>query len=1445
MDGAGGLIDYDGDGFFDDLSGGDSVEVKIFIGVVCELSTPNPASEICPVNVCPFNQFYVSAKTNCGNSFKEFPPGPQGFNIIYGPTSVDNPNAVGIPIGAPQVTGYDFGTFGDLGTASSPNPTSSTQEVIFCYDFTAENFNACASSDIHLSVLFSGPEGYIFDMEIDSAVLSTDGGATYTVPADLSTDVTWDSIDMTNRQLKIALGDPAASVCYKYFITMDSAWCPPPAFWFGSQQVVETCDDGGCGMDGCDLVRACKNVTFYGNAEHYDCVCVLNGGVRELYRANYGYTDASKTTPVERADVSLDNQRRFLPCDTMILDYWYVISDPHTLSLSLEELRLNLRSRGSDGTTGSNVNTLLAINSSTVNLIELSFQKQGTSYAGRTSFDMSNLPSCVAGGWRHNFNNVSIGDNSISTNSSSDFDDGKGISFQLDNSCQSDTTSGCLDEFLNFLNYEVNDTINIKVSVAIAKNYYREALIKTGAGAPAASTSHTMTIIGLVRRYDAGCEIENHAGDCGINTVWFGALPGDIEAVSQVDLNSCGGNIEHTFYLNSELPLDGSDTWFNEEFRPIQNIFDVDDPFFTPMAYCGNATVINYVDGVPMAIPITPKEVDNLFCVPVTGYPEEVCAVESGDQGTLFWNPYEAGAMALGVGNIRSDSLKIKYDFCLLCPEEISVTNYKMVYDYGYCANPPFSSSDFFCNGEDVCVALGESGTSNGPSWAELLFGPEGDSCIYRFYDSCSANVVINDMRTPIQNVQATLGTGAGVLIASNSPGISEEIQAINICNPDPSQTAMGVAASVTLPASVRLENVYSDPSGTIPLTTSLVSDNGLEKTYTITLPEDTLAPNNTCYILYVGTTLLFCPDPGELPPMVCINALSGCAPVELRAALSGPNGCGNTEVCYNYISGEVGVQNDWFDLPDNPQLCDTLTFNALIKNVKQLVLLDLDPKFTIPNGLTIIPNSWEVAYPGGPTTMGAWTAIPDPDIINGNKYSYTNDANWSTFIDVNGLEGVSISNATLDSNKVSFRFRAVTNCDEFLSGSRLQVETQATDPCSDDKITAGIVDSPPVVIDGADPADNAQLLQISNPDALNCMATVNTFGITALNTSSQPTSDTVITCITLPESLVYVPNSINLVTHPSFPVMETVTTIGDNTEICFVSPPIGPSGSMSLTFDAAVAIDAECGDITIQSDIKSLVQDLSCSTGNPSACDVFVQNSINNQLNVSIKPPFIAEDLVVLLDCATHPDSVALYYEYTINHNGPDASNQPYTINFYADMDGDKNVNANIDNLLGTESNQFSVNDGSSIQISGTINIASDEACPVLFEVVYGTTCACDREEAYFNTIELRALSDFKEPISMCPGSCFDIEVCDFVQAGSDSILGATDIPYIPSIDWIAANCYSFPHDSSGATVVKGPISAFLDYTELTNNSAGTAAGSDGLLIAEASNQTLSLIHI
>jgi len=813
---------------------------------------------------------------NCGTSFRHFPTGLSGFSITHGATSVTNPNEYGIPTANPSLSGYDFGTFGDLGTAASPNPTASTQEVIFCYDFESQNFNNCTDNEVFLQITFSGSERFIYDIDVLSAELSVDGGSTYTSTANLASDSTWTNMGSDTRQLQIDLGSTDANICYKYVLEMDSATCSPLSYWFGSQQVLERCNDPACGPGGCEMVRACRTATFVGNPEHYDCPCSIEGDLRELYRKNYGYTDATKTTKVKREDVSIDDQGRFLPCDTMVVDYWYVITDQHIIDNVDKSFLSFIHSyRGNSTNRGSIAGAELMPNPSSNELLELSVQKVGVPYANRQILDLSTLAGCIGAGFTHDFEELPWdGDHLLTcSNSSVDILDGVEIGFRLYNyskvnECLGTSTEGgdCLDEFLAVTNYEAGDTIRVAYSHEMMKNPYRQAYLSAGLDPGPASEDHFFRTSALIDMIDEnGGTVCNTrvANDCAVDPIYKGTCPGFVSSISKVNFEECGGSVEHTFYMNPEIPIG----WFADEFRPIFNIQNVIDPLHAPMSFCGNGEVINYANGNPMVIPISPDSTENLFCVTVAGYTDDVCGIESGTSGELIWNPENAGAMALGLGNVTMDSLTIKYDFCLTCPELINALDYQMVYDYGYLCETIPDDCHYVCannSTDEICTAVPGN-------WIDDV----RDS-LFNSLGNLGPNVAINDTRTPIAPATTALGFGASTLLASGSPGVSEEIQAIDICNPDTGETATGVGASITIPSSVRLEDVYSDAGGTTPLTWTLVSDDGLEKIYSVTLSSDTFAPQE-CTTIYVGTTLLFCPDPTDLPPTICVATISGC----------------------------------------------------------------------------------------------------------------------------------------------------------------------------------------------------------------------------------------------------------------------------------------------------------------------------------------------------------------------------------------------------------------------------------------------------------------------------------------------------------------------------------------------------------------------------------------
>ena len=109
--------------------------------------------------------------------------------------------------------------------------------------------------------------------------------------------------------------------------------------------------------------------------------------------------------------------------------------------------------------------------------------------------------------------------------------------------------------------------------------------------------------------------------------------------------------------------------------------------------------------------------------------------------------------------------------------------------------------------------------------WDELNL----DTLLFK-QDRISEVFLLNDMRDPLTPVSVT--NNGPNLLASGSPGVSVELQEIELCNPDVDDNATGVGMTVSIPSSIRLEDVYTDASGTMPLVSTIVSDDGINKIY-------------------------------------------------------------------------------------------------------------------------------------------------------------------------------------------------------------------------------------------------------------------------------------------------------------------------------------------------------------------------------------------------------------------------------------------------------------------------------------------------------------------------------------------------------------------------------------------------------------------------------------
>ena len=1380
FDGAGvGLEDLDMDGNVDDLGGGQSISVELDIAVLCGVNEVDPTALDCPSIDCGFATFYVRAKSNCGNQFTRFPTVDNAFSIQYGPTAVSNVGEVNLGEDTAPIFGYDFGKIGEkpMGTILTGMAT-----VELCYDFNAENMSPCPSgADLSFKMSFSGDSRMVQDFEVVPGSMSytVDGGAPNSI-ADGSETWMSDPLDDGKRMLIVDGGSETGVVCYQVGIQLDTAYCGPIQYIAVSQQVIEYCEDCDC-----EIVKACKNTQFGIDPEFYDCPCLV-GHTISPSRKNYGFADHAMTIPLTKEDVLMscpEDVNRYTVGDTMQIEVAYDIKDLDALrNMNMWQFRAYIYDPNGIGSivNGTGLPVIPDPDAGGIMAIEIN------TGSGRYAFSFDELASCESGDKQvgfpalaqygtRDFSSMSGVNRNSCGNSASDYRDGLTNVLNVRNAQQSNecgrvtnsTGGNCLQDFFDLHNFEVGDSIIFHYEFPMIRNPLRAAAIEAGWNPPLSNQMRLFFNMSMYNFDEFGnasyCYTLN-SGSCGSEPIVEVADFGGVTAFTEMDLDNCGGEVTHTFKIASPPPVG----WYGCEFKPIINIDDVDLPIIGPLAYCNSAEVTDF-DGNITAVSV--DSTINLSCTPVAGYPEDLCAIEDGELGYAVMDLASQGIRPLGVGLLNNDSLTLSYDLCMLCPSDFAL-DYELIYDYSLVSRRTVEACAFLCNqssnaDRSWCDELEFPGSSN---YYDLLML---DTLQFQL-DESSMDFLVNDNRMPDAGMSAS-NEGAE-LVASGIPGVSVEYQEIELCNADDTTVQMNVQGSVSVPSAVKFVGAYTTPDGSgTPLNTILISDDGTTKTYSI----ETLASSlgvGECETVYIGTTLLFCPVASALPPQICVNAVSGCTPPEVAAALGGSGTCGGGQTCYAYVFGEAGLQTEWYATPTNAELCQTDTFYIRIKNTKTVTLLDLETSIINVPGLNIDPTSWAVAYPGGNvgftgtfgTLTGDGTAasvdaafmpISAPN-LNGQVYSWNDDADWIPQVDMNGLPGVF---AMADSNNISIRFIGITDCDNFLSGAKMQTETNVSDPCSPGMLMSGLVDTQPIVIDGANPLDNAQILTTAQPKMAFCTGGSSTFGLTALNISENPTSPEVETCITIPmDALTYELGSIAF-TSPSYtPMNISETPDGDNMVVCFDSPPLMPGQKFSVQFQATQPETALCGPIILGMDVKSFEPAVVCATAPSMMCGVFVQNSINSSLIIETGPPLETVDVRLNRDCSSSTNPEQFCYEVDL-FNPADANfTGDIRVGIHDDVLADGLLDEIVDaELVGFDHAGVSVDAGEILTLTMCLDVPPAQACPILLKQTYtSSACTCDEFVTPFDNIP-PAFLDTIECQVLCAGQPFMTDIC------------------------------------------------------------------------------------
>ena len=1468
FDGPGGIMDIDGDGFFDDLPGGNTVTIGTELEIGCAMEGD------CASIACSLTQLEINGRHNCGQDMQEFPTigGDGPINFFYGEISSSNNtmtiSGYGIPITEVFVTTPDVWVQG-------------TVPFTYDYEFGSNNIDACANpGDMQMVVTVIAGGNRINNIRYSDGTAMYLGSPVTVSDADWVLGTTEDgTIDTIAYEFVIEGGDPGATMHdYEFYLDYRGD-CFPNDYAYLTYRVQETCI--GCGdTDPCEIVRSCGSAAVYVDWRGLNCVCRIEANVDTLYRTNYGYADKELTQKLTAADIPPADLQRFVPGDTMFFSSEFEINDVtaltdadhywnfHFVNYIYPDVIWDMNNASFKG--------WYWYDASTGNKVEIGIPDCFKNYPNATrdnyyypSISLRNMGvehysvgynSTVPGtGAANNYGTCETDPNinptydpdivgyDVLNMSSTDYaadlmqfivwwgrpascpDTGS----DTQTGTSSDHVNPCFDQF--FLDYPIadGDKIFIDIEVPMMHNPARD-LIELNPGGSFSDATYIEARLSTYTVDEATCTNSRVEAACDYTRPYQAHLPGPVTIATDVVVEDCVTEVNYEFTLTNPVPTDlatGELPWFVDEYRPFMATEFLEFQFPTNMVYLNDGVII-MPDGTEVTFPaqyIDDSE-GNISCIPdgtggtccVAADTLELAAMrlvsdmyntgKSLSYGYGPDGPNETGNYCdvpqlvrpasdiypqLMIGGAESCTYGIRYNLSSLCPEDVESTDFRLEYQFAEPYIPTLAyqrSNSYYGN---VANAAGDPYLTTSYYWL-FPINPFGESCSsepdegcnYYFQkittDPVASNYEVNPMRqggllttTPddfednSQNFPKLIPMLANLLKADLAD--ENETNVYTVCAGDATATGAthtNVVTSIEVPNSVEFIDAQ-DAMGN-SLTWVLAQTLADSKVYGVTM--DDLAPGE-CQEITIVTELLFCPVGLDVETEVCVSTVSGCLDPAKAAALSAAGGaCDEVSACYQYVAEEADIQVEWL-LPDpmgsdEYGLCEEIPMSVRIKNVKPSVLTEITQDFYFPAGLTPVSGSWEVCYPGGPGFTAPCVSIPVSDEpvavagennIFGLNYSWDEDGDWSDYVNQNGLPG--ILNAAdqpieLDSNQVSFNFLVETTCDEFVSGTSVYYQAFGADPC-ESTVSSMFVDSEPIIIVNANPANFAQFFVFADPAQANCGEDA-TLVLTYLNVSPIGESKESTVCLDLEtETFDYMTGSVQWVSPGSHSPTITEEMNGPVTHVCFNIPDgIGPGEAFQISLDYSIPEDIACGEQDLGVAVTSEIMDQSCMALGEE-CSVYVLNTINPQIQIDFLPPLNVDAQTLMTKCPNADGTVDLCYDLVLSNPGSFYSGD-VTVKLIRDV----NLNGIIDDpIIDTEladMNHFViVNTGETFEISGCLTVSEAEACPVFLMITQATDCVCDNIDYYYDSIEPAINDDMETEYTLCPGVPFGIANC------------------------------------------------------------------------------------
>lgn len=1360
-----GLSDTDGDGFFDDIAGDESVRIRFTFAVACTgedlecNSGPNVTGGTDAGPDCQFREINLQGRTGCDVRARSstLPLEPtQNFDS----ESVSSfTNEEMFNFGALTYSGYDFGEIGLMVSTATMN-TSSTKPVNFAFQLGDGDLFACDPDDsgvASFTMVVTGEEYLLDNMTFTDVVFEGNSVS--------AGKVTVDRPEIGVLQFIIDTGSVAEGILldYDFNVTLDTPRCAPPALLFVDAFLTTQCDPG-CD---CAPVRTCSSTTFTVDSDSINCVCEYTVETF-VKRANTDFEDNTRTTDVDPESISQDNIRRFVTGDTLEILYQLTVSpgaDPDFNAADRDiDFRTDLRVTNGSLNTSENFQAMFDVKTARVQSFTLSRKDGSMLDLGATVSGPINTGSAglnVLSGAESTFG-YGIGEPLMdgfpnggygygSGNSSNDAADGRLLRLQFLN------TEASPDELTPLFDavggsFRGEDTVRIIWQVVLVDNPGWDGTVST------------LQLSGLVdARGYLGDPADNiffnaDASACTPTSEPFEYADPVVTGSSRIEYaDDCEATLVVSYGV-SGIPTD----WYDDEYRLVAGLEEFDIDFPEPYYYAGGAT---FETGGVAATPVEPTSARNVDTVNVGGQqilfpntttgtltfvdsekadgvrPDGYAGYGGNDEALNDVTTVGGTYPLLGFMGGSDDSLVFRIPLIRACSDAApGGSSLNLNFDAANRYLPDlFTVNTYVRSGAGFYDGKIEDNDGNDVPPRETKYLPFlrlDDSPLFIAGSPISRERQINNNETvtEVGTQPVKIASTGSIDMPFLTDDVGNETNTYTLC-PAAGETLTGGALSIELSRSVELLSVSGDATSF-----SISSATDSTTLYAIEIPAENAADD--CFEIMITTNLLFC-DAGT----VCMTPILGCpgSQIGIEQQVNVYKelmlDC-DPAVCYEY-RGESTEVDISFNLPTQSDLCSGQTYSVLYTNNGSGPLSDLLPVVQIPTGLDVDLNSFEITLVGsGSMALSPPVANPDSNTIYGDGYVF-DQSEIEGFLNPNDFEAGDI---------ITISFDAATSCD-FIDGTPLAARLNAADACQQPQYIMDTTSDPIRVVQPDVPMplfelDLPELIQVS------CSDNGTELLITTLNVGKAPTTE-VDVMFTVPAGFSITAENIVVISPSDFSIDEvTETDLGGGiTMYSFTGPEsvaIGGALCVKVMLDVE---DVECGVYQLSAGFKQSTAPLTCPTTGET-CTLASLLSESSIFDVEVVPPAtIGTNNTITADCGAAPGTFNITYDLEVVAPSTDYSG-PAAVELYRDVNANGEYEPGTDQQLGTTMIvNIAVDSGATTSLSGMFtDIDLLNVCPVLVRFTV-PGCACGESVLSVMDILPSFINDLGETVALCPG--------------------------------------------------------------------------------------------